>query len=622
MDYSSSINDPEQAAEASPWGSSPSSPRQTRTTFGSLEGDGPSSPFRYPNSNNGLDDGGFTGSDTEYRRPDTASTVSHTTETPSEASAPAEQYQEQESVAGDQAPLSPQPQQQQQQQQQQHAPKPDQPQRAQEQQQPRKPPPPQFKLQAKITGLERTGRKDTILRFDVHTNLPAFRTTQYRDVRRLHSEFIKLAEHLISANPDAIVPSVPPALTSAGAGTEEDEIRVKALMQRWLNYVCSNEALMRDDEMVLFVESDFGYSPMVKKKQPATGVRRKILKQFAPPPDDTPELQEARPIVKLFYLGAMDAGHKVDKLVKSRRGLGLSESDFGVKLGTMNVQEPHPGLANAYRKLGKIVQAVGDYHAAQATAEATTIGDPFQYHSQDAFIVKETLTNRQILIREFLQAQETSRSKLNAADRLKASSNVRREKVDEAIAALDDARHAESALYQKTTRVTQNLVHERRRWSARTAADLRLSIREYVLREIEAERRTLSLLESVRPDIRCIDASGGLSRLGRESHPTTAVRRTSMAASQGPKGDAWSGVPRRSADAMSRSVSGSLVGSSVAEADEPFLPQEAGERAGEQGGRARAPSGSGGRMPGVLEEDDEDRVDARNAASRLAASTF
>lgn len=114
---------------------------------------------------------------------------------------------------------------------------------------------------------------------------------------------------------------MPPALTSAGAGTDEDEARVKALIQRWFNYVCSNEVLMRDEEMVLFVESDFGYSPVVKRKQPATGVRRKILKQFAPPPDDTPELQEARPVVKLFYLGSMDAGHKVDKMVKSRRGM-------------------------------------------------------------------------------------------------------------------------------------------------------------------------------------------------------------------------------------------------------------------------------------------------------------
>ena len=92
-------------------------------------------------------------------------------------------------------------------------------------------------------------------------------------------------------------------------------------MQRWLNYVCSNEVLKRDEEMIFFVESDFGYSPVVRRKQPATGVRRKVLKQFAPPPDDTPELHETRPIVKLFYLGTMDAGQKVDKVVKSRKGI-------------------------------------------------------------------------------------------------------------------------------------------------------------------------------------------------------------------------------------------------------------------------------------------------------------
>ncbi|KAK4225090.1 putative vacuolar protein sorting-associated protein 17 [Podospora fimiseda] len=633
MDYSASIQD-DHHGDGDPWGFPNSSPRQNRTGFdasiASL-----TSEYNSQSSNNGLDDGGFGGgNDNDYRRADTTSTDSAVDSLPivshSEEAIPAVQdYSENQGFgATDNPPLSPKPQQQQQQQQ--HQPQHDQllpkpageqvrhgedqqqshqPQSRQQQRQPRRPQAPQFRLQAKITGLERTGRKDPILRFDVHTNLPAFRTTQYRDVRRFHSEFIKLAEHLISANPEAIVPAVPPALTSAGAGTEEDEIRVKALLQRWFNYVCSNEVLARDDEMVLFVESDFGYSPMVKKKQPATGVRRKILKQFAPPPDDTPELQEARPIVKLFYLGSMDAGHKVDKLVKSRRGLGLAESDFGIKLGNMQHQELHSGLANAYKKLGKIVQAVGDYHAAQATAEATTIGDPFQYHSQDAFIVKETLTNRQILIRDFVQAQDQTRSKLNAADRLKASSNVRREKVDEAIAALDEARQHEATLYQKTTRVTQNLVHEQRKWATRTSADLRLSIREYVIREIEAERRTLALLESVRPDIRAIDSSGGLSRLGREAHPPQ--RRASVAASQGPKGDAWSGVPRRHDSAnLARSVSGSLVGLPVTEEGDGGVEGDDGT------GRKKAS------LPGVAEEDDEDRVDARNAASRLATSTF
>lgn len=275
----------------------------------------------------------------------------------------------------------------------------------------------------------------------------------------------------------------------------------------------------------------------------------------------------------------------------------------------MSTQELHQGLAKAYQKLGKVIQTVGDCHAAQATAEATTLGDPLQYHSQDAFIVKETLTNRQILIRDFIQAQETTRSKLNSADRLKASTNVRREKVDEAIASLDEARENETSLFQKTTRVTQNLVHERRRWFARTAADLRLSVREYVLREIEAERRTLALLESVRPDIRAIDASGGLSRLGREAHP--AARRASLAASQGPKGDAWSGVPRRT-DTLNRNVAGSFVGG---------VAEERADGEGEEGAGG-AGMGAAGGLPGVSEEDDEDRVDARNAASRLATSTF
>lgn len=132
-----------------------------------------------------------------------------------------------------------------------------------------------------------------------------------------------MADHLVSSNPEAFVPAVPPPLTSAGAGTDEDENRTKAALQRWLNYVCTNDVLMRDDEMVLFVESDAGYSPMMRMKQPATGVRRKVIKQFAPPPDDTPELQDARPIVKSFYLGTMETGQKVDRLVKARRGKWL-----------------------------------------------------------------------------------------------------------------------------------------------------------------------------------------------------------------------------------------------------------------------------------------------------------
>jgi hypothetical protein len=272
----------------------------------------------------------------------------------------------------------------------------------------------------------------------------------------------------------------------------------------------------------------------------------------------------------------------------------------------MAPQESHPGLSMAYRKLGTTIRAVGDFHLAQGTFEASSLSDPLQYHSNDAFVVKETLTNRQILMRDLLTAQASTRSKYSSAQRLQGSSSVRSDKVDEAIASLEEAKRTEEGLERKCASVTKHLLVERRKWFERTGVTLRASIREYLIRQIEAERRTLATLEAVRPDIRQIDASGGLSRLGREAHPKT--RRSSLANSQGPKGDAWSGVQRKT-DGVRRVESGSLSGLPVPE--EPELDEVLGKPAGNKSG-----------LKGLLEDDDEDRVDARNAASRLAQTTF
>lgn len=154
---------------SSPWGNSPAaSPRQSNTAFGSVLGPEPSPPpFKYNSGSNGLSqdqEGGF-GSQEAYRRPDTASSAAET-EAGTEGSGPEETRQRANAPFGDEheAPETPQ--------------KPHdagdashfggsgQPEgRAQQ------PHHPQFKLMAKVTGLERTGKKDPILRFDVHVSV-------------------------------------------------------------------------------------------------------------------------------------------------------------------------------------------------------------------------------------------------------------------------------------------------------------------------------------------------------------------------------------------------------------------------------------------------------------------
>lgn len=165
MDYAASIHDADNPAAASPWGASPAtSPKHSRT--GSYPpSEGPSSPTPYsghPTGRYGQDDdlGGGT-----YNRPESSagdSTAASDGIGPDAAEVVTSQTKEQQKYLGQDQP----------------PPKTTQPQRHEPQRYhgaarhtPSAPPQQQYKLQAKITGLERTGRKDPILRFDVHVRI-------------------------------------------------------------------------------------------------------------------------------------------------------------------------------------------------------------------------------------------------------------------------------------------------------------------------------------------------------------------------------------------------------------------------------------------------------------------
>ena len=162
MDYSTSIHD-DHPAGASPWGTSPVvSPQHPRTSSFGAQGDVPPSPTPYTGSS-----AGFSQDDTlgggSYTRPDSSAGTGSVTESdgrrPDTADSIQSQPEQQQTYQGEQA----EPQQQYAQAQRQEPQRYHHANRQVQQQQG-----PQYKLQAKITGLERTGRKDPIMRFDVH----------------------------------------------------------------------------------------------------------------------------------------------------------------------------------------------------------------------------------------------------------------------------------------------------------------------------------------------------------------------------------------------------------------------------------------------------------------------
>lgn len=160
MDYSAPIHEADDAVGASPWGNSPTtSPRHSRPAFETLGEETPPFPIN-PSNANGLSP------DPEapesFQRPSTATTASgegdngdsETVNAPQTGSAfESQQSISEPAVAGASEEQTAQAEQ------------------AARDQEPRKPAKPQYRIQAKITGLERTGKKDPILRFDIHVRL-------------------------------------------------------------------------------------------------------------------------------------------------------------------------------------------------------------------------------------------------------------------------------------------------------------------------------------------------------------------------------------------------------------------------------------------------------------------
>lgn len=163
MDYSSSIHDAENPAGASPWSSSPvPSPQHGRTSSYQTHGEVPQSPTPYSTQSSNT---GYAHEDTigagNHNRPDSSAGTESVTgsegrrpDTTESIRSPEDQHQTYTAPQRHEG----------QSQQQRHEPQRYHAGGRQAQQ----PAAQQYKLQAKITGLERTGRKDPILRFDVH----------------------------------------------------------------------------------------------------------------------------------------------------------------------------------------------------------------------------------------------------------------------------------------------------------------------------------------------------------------------------------------------------------------------------------------------------------------------
>jgi hypothetical protein len=116
----------------------------------------------------------------------------------------------------------------------------------------------------------------------------------------------------------------------------------------------------------------------------------------------------------------------------------MSRADMGNKLVSIATTEAHSPLANALRKIGRTWHSLSDLDQAQALTECVVVGDSFGYQGMNSRSAKETLQQRTGVLEEYQAAVKATISKRRHIERLKASTNIKHERVDEAIEEMEE----------------------------------------------------------------------------------------------------------------------------------------------------------------------------------------
>ncbi|KAG2369680.1 Vps5 C terminal like-domain-containing protein [Suillus spraguei] len=351
-------------------------------------------------------------------------------------------------------------------------------------------------LRVRITGMDRN-RRDILFKLDAQTTLTNFTGTTYRNVSRSYLEFQQFYEALINNCPHTIIPALPLAQTSAPTDEEDDRL-VRIMLQRWLTRICEDPIVIHDEELRSFIESDFGYQPTPRPRR-KTGSGFGLIRRGVPDEDEV--LQRARFELTKLETQFFDAAKAIDKLAITRKSLATAHAEMGNKLINVATTESHPPLGHALQKLGRAWHTLTDLDQAQAISECVVIGDTLGYQGLNARSAKEALLQRAGVLEEYQAAVKSTISKRRNIERLKASSNIRAERVDEALEDIEEANKYEQVLAQRANNISQNL-HRAIDTHKRTVADdITAALIEHARSSIMYERQLLRELEALRTDV-------------------------------------------------------------------------------------------------------------------------
>ncbi|TYJ57427.1 hypothetical protein B9479_001743 [Cryptococcus floricola] len=363
--------------------------------------------------------------------------------------------------------------------------------------------PPRPYLRVRIGTLERN-RKDLLVRFDASTNLQNYRLPLYKNMQRSYVEFQKFAEQVQLLCPQTIIPALPLPSTSAMTDEEDDRL-VRIALQRWFSRVCEDPVLMKEHELRSFIEAEFSYNPITPQSARRVGsstvlsALTKVVRRG--PFDEDDELASAKIALEKLEERYAQAATCVNQLGKARRQLAQSNADVGARMVSLSTVESEPSLSGAERKMGRTWEHGSGLMGSQAAHENVILSDSIGYQALNARAAKDTLTQRTLVLEDAQAATKSAINKRRALERLKGSSNINQNKVDDAISEMQEADALEDTLSKRVSAISENLHTSLRAHSRHAHEDIAISLLEAARMSVMYHKQTLKELESLKVDV-------------------------------------------------------------------------------------------------------------------------
>lgn len=403
-----------------------------------------------------------------------------------------------------------------------------------------------FQLIIKIQEIEANGsntQKNPIFKFNAKvTKNSAFRKDIYKNVRRTYKEIESLYKYLIYNNIEVFVPALPTVSNLYTPMSPEFVASVTNSFQDWFNRICCNPILIKNREFSLFFEqSDFNYVPSKTKPSNnsviATGLKRKTLKQFQPPYDSCEYLARYRPMIKEVYLSCQKLLEKLERCLKYQRQSAFYNNEFIVLLGDLSNLESSNEMSKIWKKFNKFSSIFNETDLIKNVSFISELIRFFKQISDDSYNIKESLTNRHLLMRELINAEEITKKKHSTITKLKMKSTIDPLKVDEAIRSLETSNNYEKELRYQVKRTTYEMLIESKEYINYMILSAKKLFKILAKQQIMQERKKLNLLMNNR----LINQQDSLSRLGREDLPTPITNGNTAKSQQ----DSWNSRPKK-----------------------------------------------------------------------------